>query len=304
MPRIEWLANELERDRQLAIEQFRRERLEEPLEEYGETFDRVQGIIEELLEGTVDLSQLEEQALEILTAPLKLEGFRYLAGPPISLDDLKVLVDSNSLSPQELRRNPTLVQRLVATIRDALDRRRFPWVTEGREPTEAEREAAIVATTALIATQRVATTRRSTGKQAQEEAVRQILLSAGFQEINISSRQVATLRQAPSPGQFCGAVKLSGREADLIVGLWDGRVMPIECKVSNSSTNSVKRLNNDAAVKAETWRTDLGATQIVPAAVLSGVYKLHNLQDAQQRGLTLFWAHRLSDLTSWIETTR
>ena len=50
--------------------------------------------------------------------------------------------------------------------------------------------------------------------------------------------------------------------------------MPLECKVSNSSTNSVKRLNNDAAVKAETWRQDFGTVPIVPAAVLSGVYKL------------------------------
>src|SRR3546814_5622550 len=65
----------------------------------------------------------------------------------------------------------------------------------------------------------------------------------------------------------------------------DRRVMPIECKVSNSSTNSVKRLNNDAAVKAETWRNDFGQNQVVPTAVLGGVYKLHNLLDAQRRGL-------------------
>lgn len=80
--------------------------------------------------------------------------------------------------------------------------------------------------------------------------------------------------------------------------------MPIECKVSNSSTNSVKRLNNDAAVKATVWRGDFGALQVVPAAVLSGVYKLHNLEDAQRRGLTIYWAHRLSDLMQWIAGTR
>jgi hypothetical protein len=42
----------------------------------------------------------------------------------------------------------------------------------------------------------------------------------------------------------------------------------------------------------------------VPAAVLSGVYKLHNLEDAQNRGLALFWAHDLKALTDWIATTR
>ena len=80
--------------------------------------------------------------------------------------------------------------------------------------------------------------------------------------------------------------------------------MPLECKVSNSSTNSVKRLNNDAAVKAEVWRQDFGTVQIVPAAVLSGVYKLHNLIDAQNRGLALFWAHDLGALVDWLHQTK
>jgi hypothetical protein len=80
--------------------------------------------------------------------------------------------------------------------------------------------------------------------------------------------------------------------------------MPIECKVSNSALNSVKRLNNDAAVKAEVWLRDFGATQVVPVAVLSGVYKLDKLEEAQARGLTLYWDHRLMDLIQWIERTR
>ena len=40
--------------------------------------------------------------------------------------------------------------------------------------------------------------------------------------------------------------------------------MPIECNVSNSTLNSVKRVKNDAAVKAETWLKDFGTTQVVP----------------------------------------
>lgn len=80
--------------------------------------------------------------------------------------------------------------------------------------------------------------------------------------------------------------------------------MPIECKVSNSSTNSVKRLNNDAAVKAASWKVDFGLRQVVPTAMLSGVYKLHNLVDAQTRGLTIFWAHDLAAMARWIAATR
>ncbi|MEO8648322.1 MAG: XamI family restriction endonuclease [Acidobacteriota bacterium] len=57
--------------------------------------------------------------------------------------------------------------------------------------------------------------------------------------------------------------------------------MPIECKVSNSATNSVKRLNNDAAAKAETWIKDFGEMVVVPVAVLGGVYKRRNCVSAK-----------------------
>ncbi|HET8629001.1 MAG TPA: XamI family restriction endonuclease [Thermomicrobiales bacterium] len=303
LARAEWSPAQLDADRAQAQEQFRRERLEEPLEAYLDGFEHARDAMGELLARTADLARIEEQAAAILADPAQQEALRYLPGPPISLDDLKVLVDAGSLSPQALRRDPELVRRLAATIRAGLDGRRFPWVAEGRGPTAAERETAITASAALIAAQRVATHRRTAGKQAQEEQVRQELLRAGLRQIDIPGRDIPTLREAPRPGEFCPEARLGSRKADLIVGLWDGRVMPIECKVSNSSTNSVKRLNNDAAVKAEVWRHDFGDTQVVPVAVLGGVYKLHNLEEAQRRGLTLYWAHRLGDLIAWIEQT-
>jgi hypothetical protein len=92
------------------------------------------------------------------------------------------------------------------------------------------------------------------------------------------------------------------KKGDIVVGLWDLRTMAIECKVSNSAVNSIKRLN-DTEVKAEHWRTRFGM-QIVPAAVLSGVYDLIRLQQAQENELFLFWAHDLEKLLAWIETTR
>jgi hypothetical protein len=307
LPRTEWPVTQLDADRQESAGLFRRERLEEPLEDYGEAFDEVQGTVEDLLESTVDLSQLEDQALSLLTNPALREAFRYLAAPPISFDDLKTLVDRTSIAPTTLRKDPQLVKEIVGVIRSVLDRRRFPWVMEGREPMEAERQAAVLASTALIATQRVATKRRNESRKTQEEVVRQALLDQGFTQIKVKGREgIPTLRDAPLPGQFCKEVPLGmgRRKADLVVGLWDGRCMPIECKVSNSSVNSVKRLNNDVAAKAEIWRQDFGSTMVVPVAVLSGVYDLDMLEDAQRGGLTIYWAHRLGDLIQWIEQTR
>jgi hypothetical protein len=80
--------------------------------------------------------------------------------------------------------------------------------------------------------------------------------------------------------------------------------MPLECKVSNSATNSIKRLNNDAAVKATEWIAQFGTAGVVPAAVLSGVFNLRHLEYAQDRGLAIFWAHSLHHLSDWIAETR
>jgi hypothetical protein len=62
---IVWSAEDFERDRLTAIEQFRRERLQEPLESYLAVFDEMQGVWEKLLLSTSDLTQIEAVA-EIL----------------------------------------------------------------------------------------------------------------------------------------------------------------------------------------------------------------------------------------------
>lgn len=275
--------------------------MQEPLEQYLEAFDVYRAAVENLLETTVDLSQLTDSAVvEILTDRDLLHAVRYLAGPPISADDLKVLSEA-TLAPGRLKEDPEMARRVMETVLLGLDRNRFPWVAEDREPTPAEREAAAMASAALIASRRVMTDRANESKEVQEQAVKDRLAAAGL--VEVPTRTIATLVTAPAPGEYCGESLFAGRKADIVIRLWDGRVMPTECKVSNSSTNSVKRLNNDAAVKAQSWIHDFGSIQTVPAAVLGGVYKRHNLEDAQDRGLTLFWAHDLNPLISFIEAT-
>jgi hypothetical protein len=297
-----WTAEQLENDRKQSTEVFRKERMEEPLEDYLEAFDLYLGNVEDLFETTIDLTELDETAIEFLTNPKLFGAFRYLAGPPISDDDLKTVAEVVSLNAKRLRADPDAMQRITNVVRMGMDRRRFPWVREGREPTESEKTAAVLASAALMAAQRVGTNRRSKSKDAQEAMVSGVLTGAGL--IEVPKRKVSALADAPEPGRFCGETVLGTRKADFVLRLWDQRIMAIECKVSNSSTNSVKRLNNDAAAKAEAWLKDFGTRQVVPTAVLSGVYKLHNLEEAQSRGLSLFWAHDLKALTDWIETTR
>lgn len=306
MPAVQpprWTLDQLEADRQIAIAQFREVRMQEPLENYLDALDKYRGVVEDLLETTVDFSQLSEQAVEVLTDPDMLEAMRYLAGPPISADDLKVLTQA-SLAPTRLRNDPEMARTVVATILLGLDRRRFPWVAEDREPTPAEREAAALASAGLIASRRVMTDRANEAKGDQEDAVDQALRAPPTSLIKEEPRAVVALTDALEPGHFCREALFGDRKADLMITLWDGRIMPLECKVSNSSTNSVKRLNNDAAVKARAWREQFGTRGVAPAAVLSGVFKRHNLEQAQEAGLALFWAHSLAPLTAFVEATR
>ncbi len=296
-----WTGDQLEAARLVAIERFRVERMGEPLEQYLTVFDEVRGTLENLLEMTVDLSQLSDTAVAVLADPFLLEAVRYLPGPPISTDDLKVVADAR-LSPTALRGDPEKARRVIDTILLGLDRNRFPWVAEDREPTEAERGAAALASASLIASRRVMTARANESKDEQEQLVKDRLAAEGFTEV--PAREIRTLAEAPGLGEFCPESVIGTRKADIVVRLWDHRVMPVECKVSNSATNSVKRLNNDAAVKAGIWLQEFGTAQTVPVAVLAGVFKRHNLEQAQHRGLTLFWSHDLGEMMGFIESTR
>ena len=297
-----WEEQRLEIDRQAAIEQFREERIGESLDVYLRHFAYYRTALQRLLDTTEDLSTLAKEASVVLADRDLLYASRYLMGPPVSEDDLKVLADAR-LTPSRIRADPAGTGRIVETILRGLDHERFSWVSEGREPSPQERCVAVVATAALIASQRTRTGRATDAPRRQEEMVKSRLVREGF--VEEPAHPIPNLFEAPDLGRFTGeCVVGASRKADIVLRLWDGRVMPIECKVSNSVLNSIKRLTNDAAVKARVWIDDLGRNNVVPVAVLSGVFGLKHLIEAQERGLTLFWAHSLDELMGFVAHTR
>lgn len=296
-----WTQQNFDDQSAIARNYFRDERMVEPLEEYSRHFLAARSTMEDLLELSVDLSNLEDLAPSLLIEASVLEAIRYLTGPPISKDDLETVAEV-VVSASSIKRDASQARKAMSTVLLGIDRNRFPWLSEDREPTEAERAASVVATAALIASRKVMTARANEGKNAQEQKAKDALAAVGFREV--STRVVNTLVDAPGRGEFCGESLFGQRKADIVVRLWDDRVMPIECKVSNSATNSVKRLNNDAAVKAKSWIEDFGRTQVVPSAMVAGVFKTNNLVAAQTNGLTIWWSHDLGQLTTWIDRTR
>lgn len=294
---------DLERDATIATTSFRDRRLLEPLELYSQAFERFGPVFRRLIDWIPDLvaSQDASRILEISADDDTLTAFRYLAAPPISASDLEILAETK-LSRGAFGKDPTGAGRVRDVVLKILDRHRFPWIAEAREPTEHELDEAVTASAALVAAKKVETARRSDAKKNQEALVKAALIGIGFEEV--APRNIPLPYAAPAPGEFCGESMFGSTRGDIIVRLHDQRIMPIECKVSNSAVNSYKRVNHEAANKARQWLAAFGKATTVPTAVLSGVFSPVNLVSAQAAGLALFWAHRIDDLTDFIERTR
>jgi hypothetical protein len=284
---------------------FRYQRLQEPLDLYNQFFVKFADLFGTLIDKLPALAgePIDAELLsELVNGRDTQKAFRYLTAPPISADDLMTVADA-TLTASRLRTDPASAARVRDTVLAIVDPHRFPWISERRLPTTTERTVAIVASSALAAARDVETSRRSTSKEAQEQKVKEALISTGMTETK--SREIPMLTSAPAPGEFCGETRLAGTRADVVARLRDGRVMAIECKVSNSAVNSYKRVVHDTGGKATTWYSQLGRAQVVPAAVLSGVFTAGNLQDVQDnRGVFLFWEHRLSDLASFVSSAK
>jgi len=298
-----WSLKELTKEAATATHLFRSGRTGEP-QLYSQFFDAFAPIFRDLIDKS--LPELIKETIDadliadIVSDQDSRTAYRYLAAPPISDDDLKTLAETK-LSPAKLRTDSIEARRVREAVLNAIDPHRFPWVMQKRKPTNVERKIAIIASAVLVATQKVGTSRRSSAKNIQESAVKNLLADMKFAAI--PARKIRLLEDGPQPGQYCGESQLGDTRADLVVRLPDRRYLAIECKVSNSKVNSFKRVNHEALGKARRWVGQFGSSAVVPAAVLSGVFEPKNLSAAQTNGLYLFWGHRLDDLRRFIRSS-
>jgi Holliday junction resolvase len=304
-----WTAEELSADAVAARAEFRARRLGEPLARYLDAFDACR-------EGNVALisslgALLDEDSArsgELIRALWSTEAgrtaFRYLGAPPISQDDLETLAET-ALSPAAAYDVEGKRKRLIDVMRAVLDPRRFPWVGQHRAPAAAELDAAVLATTALIASQRVQTLRRGDEKSMVEGAVKGLMIGMGWAPApSRAARGIQNLlKDSPPENTFVTQMNLGGDNADVVIRLRDGRLLAIECKGSNSEINSRKRLNKEAVQNARAWLVRFGG-QVIPAVALQGVFKDRYLVEAQDTPMLIFWSHRLDDLMRFVEASR
>jgi hypothetical protein len=290
-----WSDEELEEARLLAVADFVAGRNDEGGESYASFLAESIAAVERLLTATDDLLALG--AGEVLTTDGSLvHPLRFTAGPFISEDDLAVMADVRK-SPRAYRADEA--ERLVILLSAARDPERFPWLAANppRPPDVIERRAAILSTAALWAGQRMATKRRTESSGQQEAAVRAEIAAVGFTEVE--RRRYINNIDDLERGQFCAEAEVAGVKADICVRLHNGRLLLIECKVSNSATNSVKRVIHDVGDKVAVWQRGFGA-QAIPMAVISGVFRLKNLRDAQAKGIAIVWQRDLSPLLEFL----
>lgn len=302
-----WSPKEVLRDAKEAKELFRQRRLEEPKERYLEAFTPLEHANKKVVELLPCLlaDPVDPQLVGSLVRDEHLlTALRYLGAPPISTDDLETLL-GNTLAPTLIAHDPERAQSLIDLLRRILDPKRFPWIYENRSASRTEKKAAVLASSVAASAQRVQTSRRSNERDAVEGAVRTLLIEMGWTRESSHRKGIQTLlTDAPGKSRFMIGCTVGEHNADIVVRLADGRVLALECKASNSEINSRKRINKEVAVDAGSWVRQFGEQNVVPGAVIQGVFSPSYLIQAQQTPVVFFWAHRLSDLRTFLLGTK
>jgi hypothetical protein len=299
-----WDDTDLAKRVQIELEAFVGRRLSEPASRYREHLRARKRAIRRLIRllSPVDPHNPDITVIRTILLDRDLHSaLRYIAGPPISADDLAALVTRSTarLTKTSIKTDPKLANEILHLICGLADSERFPWLRDDRRPRPYELKQAIRATTSMHAAQTMQTERRSYGKVV-ESYLRQRLENMGFIRVATPNEgKITAPMHLPSKMTFYGECAVYGRRADLFIGLPDGRCVAVEAKDSNSVVNSVKRVLNDTAAKARHWHGKLGE-MIIPVALLSGVFGFENLRDAQASGLYLVWSHDLDSFTAWL----
>lgn len=293
----QWSADDLARQRTQAVDGFVAWWKQEGNVAYRAHYEAALRGVRALFDQTGDLLGFGAEAVVLRDRAVR-EVARYLAGPPLSDDDLEILAGAHDASGDR-------DAAFAGVVHSVLDTLRFPWLADPcrpRLPTVQERETAICWTAGLLAAQKAATERRNAVSRRQEQAVEDALVGAPLHFRKVAPRAISSVRDFLEPGEFCRQSSVGGTRADLTIGLRD-RLLVIECKVSNSEVNSYKRLNHEVGDKASSWTRAFGRG-VIPVAVLDGVFKLDNLLKAQDAGIAIFWERDLGPLTAFLQEAR
>ena len=288
----------------MASDRFKQERRSEESHwsrVYSKAFSEAEQAAAEVIRATQGLQDLS--SLGALLGKGYLPIVRYMMRPSVSDDDLSNLTGVATRLPVALAKvssSKAIAEYVARNVNTDI----APWLKTNTSPSAPDVVAACRAVAALMADQKTKTAMRGASSKKQERVVREtIVRECGF--ATRRGKDFDRLSDIPEPGVlFERETKVAGAKTDVVLGLYDGRFMALECKVSNTELNSVKRLNREAVEKVVKRRTAFGQNGVVPGVVLQGCFKASDLAKAQDDGAAIFWSLDLAPLVAFIKGTK
>lgn len=227
---------------------------------------------------------------------------RQMLAPPLSQDQFAIVCPAYSKSAENGDRplSAEKAEQVAATFLAMHDVRLLNWLSENRGPAADEVQRVVHAMTPLLAAQVYLTGKRTVSSAIQEEAVVALLAAKDWERLPsrlVDRGAVLAARQFMRKTRF--ATTSRPQEVDIACGLGATMVLAMECKVSNDTTNSVKRVN-DVLKKATAWREHWGSF-VQPAALLQGTIGFKDVQRLTHAGVQVFWSHDLPRFERWID---
>lgn len=256
---------------------------------------------------SVENTLSESNALANVAAALEVRGghmlvLRQMLAPPLSQDQFAIVCSSYSKALENTDR-PVPANK-AASVAEAFlamrDIQLLPWLAENRAPSAEEIRHTVTAVTPLLASQIHLTAKRTASSTDQEEAVVALLNAKEWERLPsrlVDRGAILAARQFMKKTKF--ATTTRPQEVDIACGLGGTMVLAMECKVSNDTTNSVKRIN-DVLKKATAWRDHWGSF-VRPAALLQGTIGYKDVQRLTHAGVAVFWSHDLPRFERWID---
>lgn len=269
--------------------------------------------VEAALQATDNLRNISPDLLS--QRPLVLKMLRMATAPPIARDRLSGLANvSKSLikTMEDKGRVPRgggaamteLLTSMTGIIARLLDKDIFPWLDEGREPTEAEvyRAATIVADRQCgAATDPIV---RNAQEQRQLAMIAQWLKARGYERIGVGT---GTTYQTMPAGSFTFHLNVPGTlENGSTVNITvDAAIKPlestsaalpilIEAKSAGDFTNTNKRRKEEATKIAQLRRCH--GREVAFVLFLCGYFDGSYLGYEAAEGIDWIWEHRIEDL--------
>lgn len=160
----QWTREELRAHRDQAEALFTEQRREEGPRAYAAVYHELEPRIRTAFAATDDLRSVTGEAL--VEDPLLWQVLRYCCAPPISEEDLWTMVG------RKFRHvSSDIADDTAEAVQPLFDPIRFPWLEGDRAPTDIERDASLLATTAMYASVMTGTRRRGNVSARQEAAV-------------------------------------------------------------------------------------------------------------------------------------